>query len=167
MHTLYLLSVYVHILCATVWVGGIAFLVLVVVPWLRADGKAIAATFLRSTGERFRTVGWVTFAVLLVTGTFNLYARGMRFSNFFDPAWRASPFGELVLIKLLLFAAIVGVSVIHDFVVGPRASRALLSAPGSAEAERLRRSASRLGRLNALLALAIVAVAVGLVRGMP
>jgi hypothetical protein len=39
--------------------------------------------------------------------------------------------------------------------------------PGSPEAARLRRMASLLGRANALLALALLAIAVALVRGWP
>lgn len=78
MHALYLLSVWVHILAATVWLGGMLFLVLVVVPWLRKGGGTDAAVFLRETGERFRSVGWGCFFVLLITGTFNLWFRGVR-----------------------------------------------------------------------------------------
>jgi len=59
------------------------------------------------------------------------------------------------------------VSAVHDFSVGPRASVAIQRDPGSPEAERLRRQASLMGRGNVLLALALVAVAVTLVRGSP
>lgn len=69
-HALYLFSVWVHILAATVWIGGMLFLVLVIVPWLRRGGRADPALFLRETGERFRNVGWTCFGLLLVTGTF-------------------------------------------------------------------------------------------------
>ena len=81
MHALYLLSVWVHILAATAWVGGMFFLVLVVVPWLRKGEGSNAAVFLRETGERFRSVGWACFGLLLVTGTFNLWVRGVRVSD--------------------------------------------------------------------------------------
>ena len=46
-----------HILAAIVWIGGMSFLVLVVVPWLRKKGGGTdAGRFLRETGERFRNV---------------------------------------------------------------------------------------------------------------
>ena len=58
MHALYLFSVWLHILAATAWIGGMFFLVLVVVPWLRrGNERQDAATFLQETGERFRAVG--------------------------------------------------------------------------------------------------------------
>jgi len=164
---LYLLSVWIHILAAMAWIGGMFFLVLVVVPWLRAGNRANAGAFLRETGQRFRSVGWSCFAILTVTGTFNLYARGVRLGDFVRPEWLASPFGRSVLYKLGLFALVLVVSAVHDFSVGPRASVAIQRDPGSPEAERLRRQASLMGRGNVLLALALVAVAVTLVRGSP
>ena len=167
MHTLYVLSVWIHILAATTWIGGMFFLVLVVVPWLRGRDRATAATFLRETGTRFRNVAWGCFAVLLVTGAFNLWLRGVRLENFAQREWLMSPFGHAVLCKLAVFALVLVVSAVHDFAVGPRASLAVEEDPRSPDAERLRRHASRLGRINALLALLLVALGVILVRGWP
>lgn len=167
MPTLYFLSVWLHILAATAWIGGMAFLVLVVVPWLRAAPRAHAGAFLTETGTRFRGVGWACFAILLVTGTFNLWMRGIRLAHFTDPAWLTSRPGLTVVVKLALFVAVLGVSAAHDFSIGPRAAVAIERAPGSAEAAALRRSASRLGRANAVLALLLVGAAVMIVRGVP
>jgi putative copper export protein len=164
MHALYIVSVWLHILAATVWIGGMFFVVLVVVPWLRR-GDGNAGKFLRETGERFRSVGWTCFAILLVTGTFNLWIRGVRFGNFVRREWLATSFGHAIVIKLSLFVGVLVVSVIHDFFVGPRAAIAI--AANDPSAAKLRRQASLLGRVNALLALAIVAAAVIIVRGSP
>lgn len=166
-HTLWLLSVWLHILAATVWVGGMLYLVLVVVPWLRAEPRPEAAAFLRATGERFRYVGWSCFAVLLVTGTFNLWVRGVRLSDLFEPRWLRSAFGTTVVVKLCAFALVIGVSATHDFYVGPRAARAIEQDPRSPAAPSERRRASLLGRVNVVLALVLVAAAVMLVRGVP
>lgn len=167
MHALYILSVWLHVLAAITWVGGMFFVVLVVVPWLRRGGRAHASVFLRETGVRFRTVGWTSFVIVLLTGTFNLWVRGVRLSDFAQVAWRSSPFGRAVLVKLGVFALVLLVSAVHDFSLGPRATVAIAKDPTSAEAERFRRRASVLGRLNALLALALVALGVILVRGWP
>lgn len=166
-HGLYVLSVWLHILAATLWIGGMGFLVLVVVPWLRAGGRSVAGLLLRETGPRFRTVGWVCFGVLVLTGTFNLWVRGVRFASFVDPVWLASPFGKAVLAKLAVFAIVLLVSAHHDFVVGPQATAAIEADPSSEETARLRKLAQRAGRLNALLALVLVGIAVTLVRGVP
>lgn len=167
MHTLHLLSVYLHILAATVWIGGMLFLVLVVVPWLRRGGRKDAAVFLRETGERFRNVGWICFFVLLGTGTFNLWVRGVRLSDFAREEWLQSPFGKTVLVKLSAFVLVLLVSAAHDFVVGPRATEAIAVDRNSAQSRIQRRRASLLGRVNVLLALVLVAAGVMLVRGVP
>ena len=168
MHTLYLLSVWLHVLAATIWIGGMFFLVLVVVPWLRSGGdRARAGAFLRETGERFRTVGWACFALLLITGAFNLWVRGVRLADFGRAAWLSSPLGTVVVAKLAAFALVLVVSAVHDFAIGPRATAALQADARSQQAERLRRWASLLGRINALLALVLLALAVMIVRGAP
>lgn len=167
MYGLYLVSVWVHILAATVWIGGMGFLVLVVVPWLRRGGRTDAAVFLRETGERFRNVGWTCFFLLVATGTFNLWFRGVRLSSFSQPAWLASSFGKTVLLKLSVFVLVLSVSAVHDFVLGPRATRTIAADPRSPEAARARRHASLLGRLNVVFALVLVAAGVALVRGVP
>lgn len=168
MHALYVLSVWLHVLAAITWIGGMFFLVLVVVPWLRRGGdRAQAARFLRETGSRFRDVGWICFAVLLVTGIFQLWRRGVRWGDFASPEWLGSPFGLAVVLKLAVFAVVLGVSAVHDFVLGPRATVAVERDPRSPESERLRRRASLLGRANVLFALALVLLGVVIVRGWP
>ncbi|MFO0677057.1 MAG: DUF4149 domain-containing protein [Polyangiaceae bacterium] len=167
MQILYLISVWLHILAATTWIGGMAFLVLVVVPWLRRGGRAHAGLLLRETGPRFRMIGWICFGVLLATGTFNLWVRGVMLSDFTRPEWRGSPFGSAVLTKISVFLVVLAISAVHDFVIGPRATAAIQADPGAAKTDALRRRASILGRANALLALVLVAIAVILVRGAP
>lgn len=167
MHALYVLSVWLHIVAATIWLGGMLFLVLVVVPWLRRGGRVDAAALLRETGTRFSRVAWVCFAVVLTTGTFNLWIRGVRLADFGRGEWLGSPFGKTVLVKLGAFSLVLVASAVHDFVLGPRATAAIAADPRSAEAQRGRREASVLGRVNVLLALILVAAGVMLVRGVP
>jgi uncharacterized membrane protein len=164
-HALYLFSVWLHILAASAWLGGTFFVTFVVVPWLRRGGREHAGIFLRETGERFRVVGWTCFSVLLLTGSFNLWARGVRLADFVRPEWLSSPFGKTIVSKLCAVALVFVVSGCHDFVLGPRAARALELDRESPAAAKLRQFARVLGRVNALLALAIVALAVILVRG--
>jgi putative copper export protein len=97
----------------------------------------------------------------------NLAARGVRLADLVDPAWQRSPFGSAVLYKLGVFMCVLGVSAVHDFWLGPRATVVMERDPRSAHAERLRRTASWLGRTNALLALVLIALGVIIVRGWP
>ncbi len=167
MQALWVISVSLHILAAVTWIGGMFFLMLVVVPWLRAGDRPNAAAFLQQTGERFRNVGWTCFGILLITGTFNLWVRGVRLADFTHTEWLRSSFGETVLVKLGAFTTVVLVSAVHDFVLGPRATAAIARDPHSREAQSLRRQASLIGRVNVVLALVLVTAAVMLVRGVP
>jgi copper resistance protein D len=161
--TAYVASVYLHILAAATWVGGIIFLVVVVVPSLRRLDRATAAPMLRATVFRFRAVGWGAFAVLLVTGIYNLHARGIGWSELTDPEFRATSSGKALLIKLASFAVVVALQAWHDFSIGPRALAALeTDAP---EAPRLRTLAGWIGRINGVITLVIVLCAVIVVRG--
>jgi len=158
--TAYVASVYLHILAAATWVGGIIFLVVVVVPALR---RAPNPELLREAVFRFRTVGWIAFAVLLATGLYNLHVRGIGWSELTAPGYRASPSGKALLIKLASFAVVLVLQAVHDFSIGPRALAALEQ--GSPEAQRLRKQAGWIGRVNGLITLVIVLCAVIVVRG--
>ena len=167
LHDAYLVSVWLHILAAATWFGGMLFVALVVVPSLRKGDRAFAIKLLGDSGRRFRTVGWTCFAILFVTGCFNLFARGVSLYDFFDREWVTSPFGRAVVIKVSLFAVVLVLSLVHDYSIGPRAVAELERDPESAVAAKLRHRASIIGRLNALLAVTILALAVILVRGWP
>lgn len=158
--TAYVASVYLHILAAATWVGGIIFLVAVVVPALK---KAPNPDLLRSTVYRFRAVGWIAFVVLLLTGLYNLHARGIGWAELTDPAFRATASGKALLIKLACFALVLVLSAFHDFSIGPRALAAIEQ--GTPEAPRLRRLTGLIGRINGVATLVIVLCAVIIVRG--
>jgi hypothetical protein len=77
----------------------------------------------------------------------------------------AGRWGATLAWKLAFVTAVLAMGGVHDFWLGPRATRlARENAPASVR-ERSRRVASLLGRLTLLFALAIVAFAVALVRG--
>lgn len=76
MRTLYLVSVWLHIVAAMAWVGGMLFLVTVLVPLLRTPAmRPQAAELFNALGRRFRIVGWVAIGTLVVTGLFNVTMR--------------------------------------------------------------------------------------------
>lgn len=162
--SLYLLTVTVHLLAAVFWLGGMFFFAAVGAPALRRIGDdALRASLFETLGKRFRTAGWWAIAVLVVTGIVNLYFRGLLVGEVWASTafWR-TPYGKLLAAKLLLVAAMLALQSVHDFALGPRASRAV---PGSAAAGSLRRRASWLARVTALLGVVLLYVAVRLVRG--
>ena len=168
MHGLYLLSVWLHLLAMAVWIGGMIFLALVVVPVVRRPAhRERAASLIHDSGTRFRTVGWVCLGLLVASGIVNLAYRGYDWADLWSGRLWQGPIGHLLGGKLLLVAVVLLLSAVHDFWIGPRATTLWQTDPDSAQALRLRRQASWFGRINLLVALAIVALGVMLVRGTP
>lgn len=168
MSALQFVALLLHILAAVVWIGGMVFLGVVLIPALR--GAALGperVQLVHRTGVRFRNLGWTCLLVLIATGAVNLTRWGVDWSRFTSGALWSSTWGRILAVKLGLVAGALVLSAVHDFIVGPGATARARRAPGSPEARRWRRLAGWMGRLNLLLGIAIVALAIMLVRGLP
>jgi copper resistance protein D len=147
------------------WLGGMFFLGVVGVPVLRSiEPPPLRQRLFNELGRRFRRFGWWAITVLVVTGVVNLHFRGwLHWRGVLgSPVFWTTSVGHALGIKLFTVSMMVAISALHDFVDGPRAGQAV---PGSPEALRLRRRAARLGRVNALLGVLLVAAAIRLARG--
>ena len=165
MSGMYYTIVTIHVLAALFWLGGMFFLAVIGAPLLRSvEPPALRQRLFREMGMRFRLAGWVAITILVVTGVLNLHYRGwLRW----DGVWNSGAFwhsgvGYALACKLIAVTAMIIVSAIHDFILGPAAGR---QTPGSPRAIAFRRHASHLARLNALLGVIIVIAAVRLARG--
>ncbi len=168
MRGLYLFSVWLHILSMAIWLGGMIFLALILVPVTRRpEHRGQAASLIHWVGVRFRWVGWICLILLVVSGVLNVGARGFTWADLGSGRLWQGPFGRALGIKLLLVAVILLLSAVHDFLIGPRATALWQAHPGSPQALRLRRQATWIGRINLLLALIVVALGVILARGWP
>ncbi|HAO93980.1 MAG: hypothetical protein A2X99_01630 [Deltaproteobacteria bacterium GWB2_55_19] len=145
-------ALFLHIISAIFWIGGMLFLVAVVAPYLKTltDPKEKSKIF-QIVGTQFRKWGWVAIITLLVTGPVILYTLyGLPPSAIADPALHSSPWGTTLVIKLALVVIIVISALVHDFWIGPQAR----NSPGFSKIARL------FGRVNLLIALLIVIFAV-------
>ncbi len=168
MHAFYVAAVYLHILAAVAWVGGMLFFTLVLVPLLRRpQGVANATELVHLVGRRFRSIGWACIVVLIVSGVLLLGFRAQGAAGIFTAAFWASSFGSILAIKISAIIALVAMSAIHDFWVGPKATQLSRIDRNTADAISMRRWAGWLGRANLAIALGIIALAVLLVRGSP
>lgn len=164
----YLLVVFLHIVAACVWIGGMVFLAAVLLPALRMpEYRAVALPLIRLTAERFRWVGWAAVATLVGTGIASLAFRGYGWAQLANGTLWQGWFGHVLAVKFALVAVIVMISGWHDLVAGPQATR-LGTDPASLHATlRLRRRAAWVGRIVLLLSLAVVILGTMLVRGVP
>jgi uncharacterized membrane protein len=129
---------FVHVAATVVWLGGMLFIALVLVPVVRRlDDAALRSRLVHAAGVRFRTVGWITLALLVASGLGNLWLRPYLLEL---PRFQA---------KLALVVVALALAAVHDFVLGPRAGR-----PGAPPGARVR--ASWIARVNVALVTAIV-----------
>jgi len=165
MSFLYYANVTAHVIAAILWLGGMFFLGVVGAPVLRAvEPPSLRQQLFQELGSRFRRVGWWAIAVLIVTGVLNLLHRGwLRWDGVLGAAsfWR-TVVGRALATKLVLVVIMISIGAFHDFIHGPRAGRA---APDSPESIAYRRRAALLGRVNAILGVALIIAAVVLARG--
>ena len=167
MQVIYVLAVWLHLVALAIWIGGMIFLALVLVPITRRpEYRASSAALFHLVGTRFRWVGWACLGLLLLTGLISLGFRGYEWLDALNGRLWQGQFGHVLAGKLALVAVILVVSVLHDFWLGPRAVAYLQANPTGPDAAKLRLQASWIGRITLLLALVVLALGVLLVRGL-
>ncbi len=146
-------SIWLHIIAAIFWIGGMLFLTLVIAPFLKGieDPKERSRIY-QVVGTRFRFWGWIAIALLLLTGPLNLHLMGIPLERLLDGGFYQGPYGKTLIVKLVFVAIIVATSFLHDFVFGPKARNSSYYG-----------NISRwIGRGNLLMALLIAFLAVAL-----
>lgn len=108
------LRVFLHVLAATVWVGGQLTLA-GLVPGLRA----ISPDAPRHAARRFARIAWPAYAVLVATGVWNLFER--------DATDRSTEWQVTLLVKLVV-VALSGVSALTH---STTTNRAVLAVGGA------------------------------------
>lgn len=165
---MYILSTSIHVIAAMIWVGGMLFMTLMLIPALRKLGDpALMARLIESVGTRFKVIGWGCLVTLLVTGYTNLLSRGFHHAVLGSQEFWQSSFGELLAGKIGLFVGIIALSLAHDTVVGPRFRRLRRDPAAAKSVERYRKAASWVGRLTLVLSILAVLTGIMLVRGRP
>ncbi len=136
------------------------FLSLVAVPLLKKDIDPISAqrSFV-SLARRFRTLVWAALLILVVTGSLLLPGIVAMVSS--PITWPPS-----ILVKLVLVVTLIGVSVLHDRVIGPKVrSLKQKHLEELRDSDRLLiRLSPLIGRMTLLLGLAVLLAAVMVVR---
>jgi putative copper export protein len=134
----------VHLLAATVWVGGTIALVFVAVPPVqRLTGEA-RAEVLREFGRRWRPIGWSSLGVAIVTGAI-LATRAEAFDT------TSRRFDWVLAVKGALVGLLVAGAYLHDYVLGPGLARQVKDG----RPQTLRGVLTGIGRANLLLTVAI------------
>ncbi len=165
---MYFLNVWIHILAAAVWTGGLIYTAAVAVPFALSHPVEERQRILRGLARRFRWIGWGSIAVLFITGFGNLTLRlsPIRLEQIFNgDVFDPEKVERLIAIwlpwKLMLVIVMIGLLGFHDIT----SSRAAKVYEGSSDGAPGNRMGSRAAALATLVAILVLYVSVRLVRG--
>ena len=150
------LILWLHLLAAITWIGGLVFQVLVVFPTLaRAAPTAEWLRFALSLEARFRVILWPAVGMALFTGLVNLM--NIWYTTVVTTGSIAPTFVPLLRVKLGLVIGMLAVQAVQQLLIYPRRVAALRDVyTGAQEVPRPFRTWQRLALLlyGALLGLA-------------
>ena len=119
------LITWIHLVAAVILMGGLIFSQLVLRPAVRnAASDPAAQEVIRLSGQRVRTLAWVSLIILILTGAYQLLHESG--SARIETAW-----GVVLMLKLFLFVIAFGLLLIHDFIMDPYAPASALNVPAS------------------------------------
>ena len=112
----YYITVWLHIIGGTFWIGGLLFLPLVLLPGIKdhPDRKKL----LLSIGSKFRVYGYIVLGIVFITGLLSIYFKGITFSS---QSFTETRYGALVTLKIILFVTMMMLSLFHDLLVDKKA----------------------------------------------
>jgi uncharacterized membrane protein len=152
------LAFWLHMLATVAWIGGLVAVVVFVLPISRKNLEPGAyARFLGQLQRRLDPVGWMSLAVLLATGLFQMSANP-NYEGFLSISnrWSVS-----MLLKHILFIGMIGVSAYMTWGILPALRRVALRQTKETnvhEAEQLQYREALLLRVNLGLGVLILAL---------
>lgn len=130
---------FLHLLVAVVWIGGMIFMKLVLMPAAAALDPAQRGMLLGGVAKRFTITAWTSTIVLLLTGL-SKTPDGMLGDL-------SSDYGQILTAKHVLFGIMVIVGLIITLGVAPRLKR-YAPGPGEAPSAEFVRAQKRLDALS-------------------
>src|SRR5512134_1899827 len=107
--------VWIHLLAAISWIGGMMFLSLVLAPLFRRVGLSGERLLLfRDIARRFRVLVWLDMGLLVGTGGILIDQRGLSFIG-------VGSWPRPLQVKLALVFCLVALSLWHDLILGAQA----------------------------------------------
>ncbi len=158
---IYRFAIAIHVFSAVIWVGGVLFIGMIAVPAAKKLDDELRRKLLDDLGRRFRTVGWTALGLLITTGIYLMWNWGATWSSVFDLSFFEHAHTRLLGYKLLLVIPMLVISALHDFWLGPRATK---EGRSDQEIAQDRKLAAWMGRATGSLVVFIILLAVFVAR---
>jgi uncharacterized membrane protein len=118
--TLISILVWLHVIGVAVWLGGQIITAACVIPALRAVGdRTLWLDALERFTRQFGRVGIVAMVIIVITGGAMIDPRLDQVENFGEDLY-AARWGYIFVIKMALWAGMIALIGMHQFVFGPR-----------------------------------------------
>jgi uncharacterized membrane protein len=149
------LVLWLHILAAVTWIGGMIFLTLIVVPVeKKIQDSKLRYELVNKIGIRFKYLGWGSMLMLVITGTYSALQKVHSWSELINTGY-----GRTLLLKLVLVFLMFSLSILHDFYLGPKLVQRGIK---GGKITNLASIVALLARGNLLLGLIVILLAVSL-----
>lgn len=111
---------WLHLLSTSLWVGGIIFIALTLMPVIWQHDSLDRAQALVKLLPRFSVIALVSVAIAASSGSFNADVQLTSWSQFLD-----TTYGRTLIVKILLFIGMMAISGHHVFRIRPALAKAL------------------------------------------
>ena len=96
MYLIHIVATWLHIISAIYWLGAILFILTTLGPVLRKQPAIVVSPIMAEVHSRVRSFVFIAIIIFAVTGTFNMYYRGL-----FNPVVLfSSSYGKTLLLKM-------------------------------------------------------------------
>ena len=151
------LVIWLHLICASIWVGGSIFLGLVLAPMLKVITKTVEerVVLMIKVGRRFNKIALPSFGILIITGVYNSR------SFFEEPnALVASNYGIILLIKIILVIVTFVTYLVHIRILNTNIEKKIVTGnSGGVYIQSIRSKIINLGRITVVMSIAILLLA--------
>jgi copper resistance protein D len=144
---------WVHLTCASIWVGGSLFLGIVLAPMLGtiAESPADRLTIMLRIGRRFNRIALPAFITLIITGIYNSRAFLLQPDALVD-----SDYGIILLIKIIFVIVTLIIYIIHIRSIDIETEKRIMSGDSDSYIQPVRSRIILLGRVIVGLSLTIL-----------
>ncbi|MBM3896320.1 MAG: copper-binding protein [Thaumarchaeota archaeon] len=148
---------WIHLVSASIWVGGSLFIGVVISPLLRTMSTSLEERlqFMIKVGRRFNKIAIPSLIILIGTGVYN----SMPFLNR-PELLLSSSYGNFLVVKIILVVALIVAYAVHVRIIRKDVEEKIISKQLSeTQVQKLRKKIIILGEVTIILSVAVLFMA--------
>jgi copper resistance protein D len=157
------LIMWLHLTCASIWVGGSIFLGIVLSPMLKTVAKTVEerVALMIKIGRQFNKIAMPSFGILIITGIYNSRSFLEEPNLLID-----TKYGIILLIKIILVITTISTYIVHVKILNTEVERkVMVQNAGNIYVQSIRSKIISLGRITVILSVLILLLAAMLHNG--